>query len=67
MTEDGTALWDSHAIITYIVAKYGHRDALYPKLDLLERAKIDQRLHFESGIVFPVVVRLSVSFAYLIF
>jgi len=33
------------------VSKYGQSDTLYPK-DLLQRAVVDQRLHFESGVVF---------------
>jgi len=57
MLEDGEAcIWDSHAIICYLVSKYGKDDSLYPK-DLLKRAVIDQRLHFESGVVFANALR----------
>ncbi|XP_062129506.1 glutathione S-transferase 1-like [Drosophila sulfurigaster albostrigata] len=57
MLEDGDAtIWDSHAIITYLVSKYGKDDSLYPK-DLLKRAVVDQRLHFESGVVFANSLR----------
>ncbi|KAJ3663885.1 hypothetical protein Zmor_008105 [Zophobas morio] len=50
--EDGFVLWDSHAVMTYLVSKYGKEDSLYPK-DLRKRAVVDQRLHFENGVLFP--------------
>ncbi|KYB28850.1 glutathione S-transferase 1 [Tribolium castaneum] len=50
--EDGFILWDSHAIMAYLVDKYGKDDSLYPK-DLQTRAIVTQRLHFENGILFP--------------
>ncbi|XP_017038680.1 glutathione S-transferase 1-like [Drosophila ficusphila] len=56
LDDDGNFIWDSHAIIAYLVSKYGDTDALYPK-DPLQRAKIDQRLHFESGVVFANSLR----------
>ncbi|KAJ8927876.1 hypothetical protein NQ314_019620 [Rhamnusium bicolor] len=53
--EDGDfVIWDSHAINTYLVGKYGKNDSLYPK-DLQKRAVIDQRLYFDVGILFPRV------------
>ncbi|KAH8304371.1 glutathione S-transferase 1-like [Drosophila kikkawai] len=51
LEDDGHFIWDSHAISAYLVSKYGKNDNLYPK-DLLQRAVVDQRLHFESGVVF---------------
>ncbi|XP_017835794.2 glutathione S-transferase 1 [Drosophila busckii] len=52
MLEDGAVcFWDSHAIMAYLVRKYAKDDALYPK-DFYRRAVVDQRLHFESGVVF---------------
>ncbi|EDW36390.1 GL16704 [Drosophila persimilis] len=52
MLEDGEAcIWDSHAIIGYLVNKYAQDDALYPK-EPLQRAVVDQRLHFETGVLF---------------
>ncbi|KAH8279137.1 hypothetical protein KR026_002171, partial [Drosophila bipectinata] len=56
LDDDGHFLWDSHAIIAYLVSKYGKSDALYPK-DLLQRAVVDQRLHFESGVLFANALR----------
>lgn len=52
LLKDGDAsIWDSHAICGYLVNKYGKHDALYPK-DPLQRAVVDQLLHFESGVLF---------------
>lgn len=45
-------VWDSHAIATYLIDKYAENDALYPK-DLCQRARCNQRLFFNNGIVFP--------------
>ncbi|KAF7265329.1 hypothetical protein GWI33_021312 [Rhynchophorus ferrugineus] len=51
--EDGDfVIFDSHAINAYLVGKYGKNDSLYPK-DLQKRAVVDQRLHFDSGVLFP--------------
>jgi glutathione S-transferase len=58
--DDGFTLWDSHAIMVYLVSKYAKNDALYPK-DLKKRALIDQRLHFDSGVVFAQLRRIVVS------
>lgn len=52
--DDGESIWDSHAIVTYLVEKYASGDSLYPK-DLLIRARIQQRLHFDSGVLFPAM------------
>lgn len=58
--DDGFTMWDSHPIITYLVSKYAKSDALYPK-DLKKRAVVDQRLHFESGVLFARLANISVS------
>ncbi|KAH8331514.1 hypothetical protein KR074_004991 [Drosophila pseudoananassae] len=44
-------IWDSHAIIGYLVNKYAQSDELYPR-DPFQRAVVDQRLHFETGVLF---------------
>ncbi|XP_037823317.1 glutathione S-transferase 1-like [Lucilia sericata] len=51
LEDDGNFIWDSHAIIAYLVTKYGKDDSLYPK-DFLKRAIVNQRLFFESGVMF---------------
>lgn len=49
--EDGPdSIWDSHAINAYLVDKYGNNDSLYPK-NLVKRAIVNQRLHFDSGVL----------------
>ncbi|KAH8236947.1 hypothetical protein KR038_000862, partial [Drosophila bunnanda] len=56
LEDDGHFIWDSHAIIAYLVSKYAPTDDLYPK-DLLQRAVVDQRLHFDTGVVFANGIR----------
>ncbi|KAJ6640614.1 Glutathione S-transferase 1 [Pseudolycoriella hygida] len=51
LVDDGEVIWDSHAIMAYLVSKYGKSDSLYPK-DLTARAKIDQCLHFDTAVIF---------------
>lgn len=41
-------LWESRAILGYLINKYGKNDELYPK-DPVKRAIVDQRLYFEMG------------------
>uniref|UniRef100_A0A034W8W3 Glutathione S-transferase 1 n=1 Tax=Bactrocera dorsalis TaxID=27457 RepID=A0A034W8W3_BACDO len=48
---DGKYISDSHAIIAFLASKYGKDDSLYPK-DLYQRAIVDQRLHYENGVIF---------------
>nr|AWX68888.1 glutathione S-transferase epsilon 2 [Heortia vitessoides] len=47
-------IWDSHAICGYLVSKYGQNDSLYPS-EPKKRAVIDQRLHFDSGVLFATL------------
>ncbi|KAL1396326.1 hypothetical protein pipiens_010599 [Culex pipiens pipiens] len=49
--EDGTVVYDSHAINVYLVTKYGKDDDLYSK-DVVTRAKVNAGLHFDSGVLF---------------
>lgn len=53
LDDNGFILWDSHAINTYLLTKYGgNNNDLYPS-DLSQRAKIDQFLHFDGSTLFP--------------
>lgn len=53
LDDNGFILWDSHAINTYLLTKYGGNDhALYPS-NVTERSKIDQFLHFDGSTLFP--------------
>lgn len=51
MDDNGVYIADSHAIAAYLCEKYGKNDRLYPK-DLVKRALVDSRLHFDSGHLF---------------
>lgn len=53
LEDDGLVLADSHAIMMYLVSKYGdEQQDLYPK-DVRTRAIVDQRLFFDATILFP--------------
>lgn len=45
------ALWESRAIICYLINKYGKDDSYYPK-DPVKRAVVDQRLYFDMGVLY---------------
>ena len=61
LLQDGEFLLaDSHAIITYLVSKYGaeKRATLYPN-ELSIKATIDSRLHFDTSILFPALYGIA--------
>ncbi|XP_034240494.1 glutathione S-transferase 1-like isoform X2 [Thrips palmi] len=61
--DDGFYLWDSHAIATYLVGKYGQDSGLYSE-DLKERAKVDSMLYFEATVLFARLRALCVPFIF---
>ncbi|KAJ3663884.1 hypothetical protein Zmor_008104 [Zophobas morio] len=63
LDDNGTVVWDSHAINEYLVDKYGKDDSLYPK-DLAKRAVVNQRLHFDSGVIFSWLRYIARSYKY---
>lgn len=51
-------IMESHAICTYLIGKYGGEDnALYPR-DLHARSRIDQRMYFNNGQVYPAAANI---------
>lgn len=61
--EDGDfVLADSHAILTYLVSKYGaEKRATYYPSDLRTRATVDQRLFFDATLLFPKIRSIVIS------
>lgn len=51
INDNGFSLWESRAIIAYLVDQYGKNDSLYPK-DPKQRALIDQRLYFDASTLY---------------
>lgn len=46
LVDNGFTLWESRAILVYLVGKYGKDDSLYPN-DLQKQAVVNQRLYFD--------------------
>ncbi|KXJ72420.1 hypothetical protein RP20_CCG018088 [Aedes albopictus] len=51
LIDGGAIINDSHAIMIYLVSKYGKNDSLYPK-DLAKMAKVNAALCFNCGVLF---------------
>ncbi|XP_030573660.1 glutathione S-transferase D4-like [Drosophila novamexicana] len=51
IVDNGFALWESRAILIYLVEKYGKDDSLYPK-NPKQQALVNQRLYFDIGVLF---------------
>ena len=51
LVDNGFALWESRAIMVYLVEKYGKTDSLFPKCPKT-RAVINQRLYFDMGTLY---------------
>ncbi|XP_042862677.1 glutathione S-transferase 1-1-like isoform X3 [Penaeus japonicus] len=52
MVDGDVVLWESRAILTYLVSRYGGKDnSLYPE-DPKVRARVDSMLYFDMGTLF---------------
>ncbi|XP_064549870.1 glutathione S-transferase 1-1-like [Drosophila montana] len=51
LVDNGFSIWESRAILAYLVEKYGKDDSLYPK-DPQQRALVNQRLYFDMGVLY---------------
>lgn len=47
----GLVLWESRAIMTYLVSAFANEDTLYPR-DIRIRALVDQRVQFDLGTLY---------------
>ncbi|XP_023297286.1 glutathione S-transferase 1 [Lucilia cuprina] len=52
LDDNGVVITDSHVICSYLADKYAVDETLYPK-DKLQRMKVDARLYFDCGHLFP--------------
>ncbi|KAJ6636455.1 Glutathione S-transferase 1 [Pseudolycoriella hygida] len=56
--DDEVKLTDSHAILPYLITKYGKDDTLYPSKPAI-RARIDQYLHFNNSVLLTRYLKLA--------
>ncbi|XP_017025013.1 glutathione S-transferase 1 [Drosophila kikkawai] len=63
LDDNGALIWDSHAIVCYLVDKYAKSDELYPR-DLLKRSQVNQRLYFDASVLFMALRNVSVPYFY---
>jgi len=63
LDDNGVLVWDSHAIVCYLVGKYAKSDELYPK-DLVKRALVDQRLYFDASVLFMALRNICAPYFY---
>lgn len=62
LEEGDFILADSHAIITYLVSKYGaDKRATYYPSDMRIRATVDQRLYFDATVLFASITKIVIS------
>jgi glutathione S-transferase len=52
IVDDGFALWESRAILTYLVNKFAPNHSMYPT-DVKQRAQIDRALNFDGCSLYP--------------
>jgi len=52
LVDDGFALTESRAMLTYLQNKYGKEESLYPK-DAQQRALVEMRIFFDVSMLYP--------------
>ncbi|KAH8291011.1 hypothetical protein KR054_007783, partial [Drosophila jambulina] len=63
LDDGGVLVWDSHAIVCYLVDKYAQSDELYPK-DLVKRSQVNQRLYFDASVLFMALRNICAPYFY---
>lgn len=65
LIDNGKTITDSHAIITYLVEAYGKGKvmSIYPA-DHYMRAKVNSRLHYDSGTITPKTFAIGAPIMY---
>lgn len=56
-------VWDSHAIIIYLIENFAPNSDLYP-IDVKKRSIVHNRLFFDTGILFPLMKSIFVRVIY---
>jgi len=56
LVDNGFSIWESRAILIYLVEKYGQDDSLYPS-DPEKKAVVNQRLYFDMGTLFQSFIQ----------
>jgi len=52
LDDNGLHIWESRAIVMYLMQKYGGNNKMYPK-DVDARALVDNMLFYDDGVIFP--------------
>ncbi|XP_043656732.1 glutathione S-transferase D6 isoform X2 [Drosophila teissieri] len=56
LVDNGFVIWETRAIVVYLVEQYGKNDSLYPK-DPQKQALINQRLYFDMGTLYDGIAK----------